>query len=142
MEGREDPEALAAYLKKVEDEAVARKQARRKGKKPGTPKKKQAKLIEFELPDTLVAGQAMTVKIPHRLPEDLGEQPVHVTLKAGSEEKRVSREVVKATGKGVLEIPFEIPAEIPDGVVSFSAFVGDEYAKNLQHISSDKVSVE
>lgn len=139
--GRNDPAVLNAYMEKVEAESAAR---RKGGKRKGADAlpKKQAKLIQFELPKTIVAGKALTIKIAHRFPEALSEQLVHVTLKAGPDEKRLAREVVKASGKGTVEVTFELPAEVPGKVVSFAAFAGEEFSKNLQHINSEKLSVE
>lgn len=139
FEGREDPATMAAYMEKVEAEAAARKAARRGGKRNA---QKQANLIRIRVPEKIVPGEMLSVKVPHQLPEDLGEQLVHVTFKAGPEQKRVDRKVVKASGKGVLEVEFDVPAEVPGGVIGFAAFVGEEFSKNLQHIQTKPVPVE
>ncbi len=139
--GRNDPAVLDAYMEQVEAEAAARKKGggRKSGESPG---KKQANLIRFEVPEAIPAGKKVRLKIPHRLPGDLGEQWVHVTLKAGPDGKRVAREVLKVSGNGVLEVGFEIPAEVPGGSVSFAAFVGEDFSKNLQHITIGPLPVD
>ncbi|MCB1232414.1 MAG: sulfatase [Verrucomicrobiae bacterium] len=140
FEGRQDPAALAAYMEKVEAEAQARKSAKRGGgKKDG---KKQANLIRIRLPETIEAGKTVTLKVPHQFPEELGEQVVQVTLKAGPDQKRVAREILKASGKGVLEVNFDVPAEVPGNVISFAAFVGKDYDENLQHLQTKSVPVK
>lgn len=148
FERRGSRSALDDYMTRVEAEALERRADRRKnkGRKNNRTKdvdggKKQSSLIEFDLPELVIAGAPVTVKVPHQLPDDLGEQSIHVTLKAGPENKRVGREVVKATGKGVLEVRFEVPAEVPGRVVSFAAFVGEEYQGSLQHISTKAIEV-
>ncbi len=142
FEGRKDVAALAAYMKKNEEDTAARKKVRKSKKGKAGSKKKRAKLIKFNLPDAVVAGQKVTVKIPHHFPKELGEQLIHVTLKAGPGLKQVDRKVVKASGDGVMEITFEVPASASGGAVAFAAFVGEEYSENLQHIGSQKISVK
>ena len=78
----------------------------------------------------------MTVRIEHRLPAALGEQVLTVTLKGGPDGQRIERKTVKASGKGTAEVNFDVPAEVPGGVVSFAAFVGEEFQSSLQHIQS------
>ena len=141
FEGRKDSAVLVAYMEKVDGEAAARNKAKKANRSKGK-KSKKVGLIKFDLPATISAGQSVKVKIPHTLSKELGEQLVHVTLKAGPDEKRVARKVAKARGKGVLEVDFEVPAELAGGVLSFAAFVGEDYSKNLQHIASKKIPVK
>ncbi len=47
--------------------------------------------------------------------------------------------MITATGKGTQKITFTLPAEIADKQISFSAFVGPDYANNLHHITSKPI---
>ena len=77
------------------------------------------------------------MRINHNLPAELGEQVLTVTIKGGSSAARLARKTVKARGNGVAEVTFDVPANVAGGVVSFAAFVGEDYQKSLQHIQSD-----
>ena len=147
---RQDAEFRQAYIDRGQKEADARRGAKKaRGKAKARAKGKQAKgkaaprkrsdLFKLELPESVKAGQSVTVKLRHHLPEALGEQMFHVTLKAGKNARRVDRKVVKATGEGVLEVTFNVPGDVPDNTVSFAAFVGEEYTKSLQYVQSDPV---
>ena len=95
----------------------------------------------MQTPQTVAAGKPVTVKVRHRLPENLGEQLVHVTLKGGPQGKRIVRKVVKAAGHGVLEVTFDVPGTVTGNVVRFAAFVGKDYDSSLQHLQSKSVPV-
>ena len=84
----------------------------------------------------------MTVKVHHDLEAELGPQLVHVTLKAGRQAKRVDRKVVEVSGSGVVEVTFELPADVPDDVVQIAAFIGQDYASSMQHIQTDPMPVK
>lgn len=139
----------AAYIERVEKEAAERNsgKARGKGRAKGKAKqaqaaplaKKRADLIALEVPESAKAGQAVTVKVRHHLPANLGEQLIHVTLKAGPNDQRVDRKIVKATGEGVLEVSFNVPKDVPGNTLRFAAFIGEDYGKSLQHLQSAAV---
>lgn len=76
------------------------------------------------------------------LSTDLEEQSIHVTLKAGPEAKRVDRKVLQATGQGEIEVAFDIPSTLAGSVVQFAAFIGKDYATNLQHLQTSPVKVQ
>ena len=57
----------------------------------------------------------------------LTEQKIHTTL---------------TQGKGELTVEFKVPATVTDGVIRFAAFVGDDYASNIQHYKTDPLKVK
>jgi N-sulfoglucosamine sulfohydrolase len=157
---RDDPAVREAYVAAQEKEARARRAAENKGRGGAGKKKAAAKapapgdarnapaaarrqtgLIAFALPEAVAAGRPVTVKIQHHLPADLGEQVLTVTLKGGAAGKRLDRKTVKAHGEGVTEVTFDVPAEVPDGVVSFAAFVGTDFPTSRQHIQAGPLPV-
>jgi len=133
---RTDPDLREDYVKAREQEAETRRKTRRGGKAPN---RSGAKLISWQLPDSVTPGKAVTVKVRHRLKADLGEQLLHVTLKGGKANTRIHREVVKVSGTGEADVVFQVPDPVPDGVVSFAVFIGEEFSKNLQHLVSGAV---
>ena len=140
---RDDPAAREAYVQQKEKEAEQRRSAKRKGKKQRVKRsaKRQANLIALEMPAVVAAGTEVTVKLQHKLAASLGEQLVHVTLKAGPEARRVDRKVLKIAGTGVAEVTFDVPSSVPGNIVRFAAFVGEDYASHLQHLQTDPVPV-
>ena len=133
-----------SYIKGLENRQVSRKD-RKAGNatmiKSGGEKEKAGALISFELPESVVHGQNAIVKLKHNLPADLGEKPVQVTLKSGGGE-RIERKEVKASGSGIVEVTFDIPAEVPGGKVSFAGLVGKSLQDSLQHLQSKPVPVK
>jgi len=139
---REDPAAREAYVLMKEKEADERRAKKRQAQRPARARKnKRSDLIGLELPKSAEAGKPLVVKINHKLSDELGEQMVHVTLKDGAQGKRVERKVVKVSGQGVVEVTFDVPATVADSVVHFAAFIGEDYAGNLQHIQSEPVPI-
>ena len=55
--------------------------------------------------------------------------------------KRLDRKVVEVSGSGMAEVTFELPADVPDNLVSFAAFIGKDYPGSLQHLQSDLIPV-
>ena len=123
FEGRSDPGVLKAYIDRVQAEANERRAKKRKAS--GTPK--QLKLIQVR---STREGNQLKVSIPHKLPADLGEQKVHVTLKANK--KRVERQILPIKKNGKSEVTFTIPDDHATAALSVAAFVGEEYGKHLQ----------
>ena len=70
---------------------------------------------------------------------DLGEKPVQVTLK-DAKGTRLKRVEVKASGEGVVEVSFDIPADVK--AVSFAGLVGTSIKDALQHLQSKPVKVQ
>lgn len=131
---RHHEDVVQAYMSKVEAESAARRSNRRQNKQKQKPRKR--KLI------TLIAEDDFTVTVRHRVPAELGTQKVHVTLKTGSQPRRLDRKVISVKGSGSVQVRFEVPADkVVDGVVSYAAFVGPDYASNLQHVSTKPIRV-
>jgi hypothetical protein len=148
---RADAKFRADYIQAQQAEATARKGKAKGvddeegGAKKAAPKKKAAakaatqragNLITFVLPETITAGKSVTVKLNHALPANLGEQVLTVTLKGGNGQ-RIDRKTVKASGNGVAEVTFAVPDSTRGGNVSFAAFVGEDFQKNLHYIQSE-----
>ena len=143
---RDDPAVRETYVAAQEKEADDRRAGGKKKNREATPKKKAAdsapapkkgaNLIEFALPESVAAGKPVTVKIEHKLPADLGEQVLTVTLKGGAGNQRLDRKTVTARGTGVAEVTFLVPADVPGGTVSFAAFVGADFTTSSQRVQS------
>lgn len=99
-----------------------------------------AKLIALALPETVFAGKAVTVKLEHNLPASLGPQVLTVTLKGGPDGQRLDRKTVKATGKGIAEVTFNVPASVPGNTVSFAAFVGEDFQTTPQRVQTAPIA--
>lgn len=141
---RDDPAVREAYVQQKEREADERRVQNRKAKKnnnQGRPKKR-SNLIKLEIPDTFQAGKPVTVKLLYKLSKDLGEQLVHITLKAGSQAKRVERKVIPVSGQGTARVTFELPARIPNGIIRFAAFIGKDYDNHIQHLQTKFIPVQ
>ena len=94
--------------------------------------------MQFKPAPSVTKSSETKIAIQHTLPQELGEQKLHVTLKDG-DGKRIDRKVVTISGKGLAEIEFDVPKI---DRVRFSAFVGEDYTSNLQHITSDPVTTK
>lgn len=144
---RQDPAFREAYVQAEQKEADERRsnkkgkgKAAKKGMRKGVAKsngKKADNLISWSLPETVVPGQAVVVKLEHHFPADLGEQTLQVTLKEGKSGKRVERKILKVSGEGKVEVSFKVPAQVADNTVRFAAFVGEEFTENLQYLQSN-----
>ncbi len=145
---RGDAKAREAYVVAQEAEADARSQGKRNKastkantkKSKGTPRVKNANLISFATPEATINGNQVTVFIKHKLPSDLGTQVLTVTFKGGTEGKRLDRKTITASGDGTAEVSFNVPVGASD-VVSFAAFVGDDFQTSVQHIQSTPITV-
>ena len=49
---------------------------------------------------------------------------------------------MKASGSGVIEVTFDIPAEVPGGKVNFAGLVGTSMKDSLELIQSKPVPVK
>jgi N-sulfoglucosamine sulfohydrolase len=140
---RDDVAVREKLMQQLEGKQLTKKEraeANRAAKKASEEAKPDA-LISLEVPDTITPGQKATVKIKHNFPADLGEKPVQVTLKGGGSE-RIERKEVKASGTGVIEVTFDIPAEVPGGKVSFAGLVGTGIKDALQHLQTKPIPVK
>ena len=142
---RDDREAMEKYMRRLEAESQERRAKTRRAKKtsegPQTrPRKTGTKLILLSTPRFVRRGQTVTLTVNHKIPPDLGEQLVHVTLKEQAG-KRIDRKVVKCRGTGDLEVSFAVPANPDLAKVVFAAFIGKDYPNCLQHIVSRPLQV-
>jgi N-sulfoglucosamine sulfohydrolase len=152
---RDDAAFREAYVSAQEQEAEDRRanKGRKRDKAKQAPDeeaaapaagkaKKRSDLIALVLPTAVTAGHSTVVKIEHRLPANLGEQKLHVTIKGGPDNQRLDRKIVPVSGNGVAEVRFEVPASVPADTVSFAAFVGEEFSVSLQHVQSGSFTVK
>ncbi|MCW0220348.1 MAG: sulfatase [Prosthecobacter sp.] len=151
---RADADYRENWMQELEKQTRSRKGAKGKGKaaamkkgqtkgqgQTGAKDRQAAKLISLEVPESVKPGQPATVKVTHSFPAELGEQTLLVTLK-GAQDARIERKTLKASGSGVLEVTFDIPAEVLGGKVSFAGLVGENINTALQHLQSRLVGVE
>ncbi len=141
---RDDPAAREAYVQQKEQEAQLRRKKRRsqaKRQSSTSRSRRRSDLIALQIPRTVAAGKPITVSVCHKLDAKLGEQSVHVTLKAGRNFKRVARKVVNVSGDGEIELTFRMPTDVPGNIVRFAAFIGDDYANRLQHLQTAPMKV-
>lgn len=139
---RDDAAFREEYMKQLEGKRMSKKErvtANRAVKNTADGAAKPGALIAFELPETVAAGQKATVKLKHTFPADLGAKPVQVTLK-DAKGTRLKRVEVKASGEGVIEVTFDIPADVK--AVSFAGLVGTSIKDALQHLQSKPVKVQ
>ena len=129
---RENAGFVEAYVQKLEKESSARR-----GNKP----KRKTGLIKWTLPKNIIPGQPVKLTLAHKIPKRLKEQLLHVTLKNGSG-KRIERKVLKASGTGEIEVQFDVPKDLQGNKVSFAAFIGAEFSKNLQLLNSKSIDLK
>ena len=140
---RDDAAFREQFVKQLESKQMTKPErvaANRAAKESSAPAKPDA-LIALEVPATITPGQPATVKLTHHFPADLGEKPVQVTLKGG-DNSRIERKEVKASGDGVIDVTFDIPATISGGKVIFAALVGTGIKDALQHLQTKPVAVK
>ena len=129
---RENAGFVEAYVQNLEKESSARR-----GNKP----KRKTGLIKWTLPKNITSGQPVKLTLAHKIPKRLKEQLLHVTLKDGSG-KRIERKVLKASGTGEIEVQFDVPKDLQGNKVSFAAFIGAEFSKNLQLLNSKSIDLK
>ena len=127
---REDRDFVEAYVQKLEKES-----AERRGKRQKNKPNQQRGLLKWTLPKSVIPGKPVKLIITHKIPKRLGEQLLHVTLKDGLG-KRIERKVLKTIGANELVVQFEVPKIVPGNKVSFAAFVGPDFSKNLRYLTS------
>lgn len=135
---RNDPAVREKIMQQFEsgqasgkDRKVA-KAAAKKSEKPDA-------LIALDVPDSVTPGQKATVKLKHNFPANFGERPVQVTLKDG-DNHRIERKEVKASGTGIIEVAFGIPADVKS--VIFAALVGTSIKDTPQHLQTKPIPVK
>lgn len=138
FQNREDADVREAYVVQKEQESVDRRAARKKQNANKPPIKKMQGVISMELPETMEAGKSLTVRVAHNLPENLGKQLLHVTIK-DAKNARIDRKVLEVSGEGFADVVFEVPTVVPGNGLIFAAFVGEEYDRHLEHITGGGV---
>ncbi len=133
---RDEPEKLEAYVLAKEKEASERSPRKQKPNR-----NRNLKFIELHLPKKSHPGGKFIVEIKHMLPKRLGDQKLHVTLKQGKQGHRVERKVISISGSGTAKVEFAVPDKVEDNQLHCAAFVGSEYAENLQHVQEGPVKV-
>lgn len=152
---RDDANAVSAYVDRVQAESDARRRARRSNQQRANRQnanrqqadqannrraRQDGRLFQLELPVEAKPGTAFIVVVKHALPEELGEQNFHVTLK-GADGNRVERIVKSGKGTGSLEVTFKLPENFESDGVIVSTFVGLDYSSNLLHRTDGPVAV-
>jgi len=134
---RGDPAFLNAYVEQKQAESDAR---RIMGQAHAKPAPKRDDLIALILPRSAMRGKSSFVTVHHTSPEELGKQKIHVTLKdaAGA---RIERKIQTVGGTGDAKFEFAIPDDANLKMVSFAAFIGEEFPVCLQHINSNNLPV-
>ena len=133
---REDSEFVSAWVDARQQESNDRRKrpAPNAGRRKQQPQAAEQNLIELTLPKSVTAGQLLTVPVQHHLPQTLGPQQLHVTLKDG-ENKRIERKVITIADDGTATVEFIVPADLESQKVFIAAFVGPEFAASLQHVN-------
>ena len=93
------------------------------------------------MPENITPGLPVKLTFAYKIPKRLDEQLLHVTLKDGLG-KRIERKVLKVSSTGEIEVDFDVPKDLQGNQVSFAAFVGAEYSKNLQHLTSKLINLK
>lgn len=137
---RHDRAYLARFMEDQEKISAQRATSNRSGATAEV--QKRSDLIKVHAPDKVVPGEIATLRVEFALPKSLGSQKLHVTLKGGSPARRIERQVVEIQGEGTRAIEFRIPQPVADGTIQFAAFVGADYARHLQHLSTRPQQVE
>ncbi|MFK7767549.1 MAG: sulfatase [Mariniblastus sp.] len=150
---RKNAGARKAYVDRVQAESNSRRALRRKkrnsgenknatGKRSAVQKNRRANKANRDL-FSLTANfknEKVSVIIAHKVPEKLGPQKFHVTLKDDSG-SRLDRKIETAKGAGKLEVSFELPTGYAKSTVNISAFIGEDYQTNLRHETIGPISI-
>lgn len=142
FENRDDKTLVSAYVDRVQAESDARRQNRRANNRNNANQQNaNQNLFKLTLPATASAGEEFVVVVEHKLPQRLGEQKFHVTLK-DADGNRIERIVESATGNGQLEVTFKLPESYSADSIIVSTFVGEVYQSNLLHRTKGPVPVD
>ena len=145
MEGSQDPvlevferRNEAAFVSDWVDRQQAESDLRRASKRKN--QRQNPKLFRLDVPERATRGRSFAVTVRHRLPEKLGEQSIHVTLK-DENGKRLERIVKTAAGNGRLVVTFQLPEQLETKTIQVAAFVGADYEHNMLHRAEGPVKV-
>lgn len=133
---KKDADFVARYMERVQKEADQRRSAKRKSR-PRTPPKRKRNIITLDSSSVTREGGKLIVAISHKVPRALDTQLLTVTLK-GKDGKRIERKHASISGAGTAQIAFDLQSAIREPQVSeqlsVAAFVGEDYASNIQHV--------
>lgn len=135
---RDNAQARNAYVSRVQAEADARRQSRRKPQAKNS--RRHRNLFQLRLPLDASTGEEFVVAVRYRIPVELGEQKLHVTLK-NEQGNRIERIVKSAEGNGELKVVFQIPQDLKGRSLNVSTFIGEEYSTNLLHKTEGPVPI-
>ncbi|OYP34584.1 sulfatase [Rhodopirellula sp. MGV] len=152
FDSREDDALVSEYVERKQAEADARRAGKNRGNRnreedaeesdeDETKPKQDRSLFRMNVPGQAKIGEDYVVVLRHRLPEDLGQQSFHVTLK-DDEGKRIERIVKEASGDGRLEFNFKVPESMAGKSVSVAAFVGESFQTNRLYLTKGDVKVD
>jgi len=141
---RGDAEFVSDYVTKKQAEADARRKAKAKSRpqRRNMARAKGRKLFSLLAPEQFTPGEPFTVTVAYTIPEDLGEQLFHVTLKDGADNKRIERKIVKAEGKGDMQVTFDVPRDLTAKSILVATFIGKDYPSCLQHVVTKPIPAE
>jgi N-sulfoglucosamine sulfohydrolase len=150
---RTDVAVREAYMAAQDERTRKSRQARQKrnAAAPSGAKTRQNRLrdaITVDLPASVTKGGTCNVVVHHKIPQALGTQKLHVTLKAASidpqvkTDERIHRDESTVTGTGKVTIEFKVPDSGKIAAVRVAAFIGDDYPSHLQHVISKPIPVK
>ena len=154
LAAHEDAATRDAYMAEQDERSRKMREAKRKRQQQAAAaaaKRQGRKLrdaISLELPADVGRGGKCSVLVYHRIPEALGAQKLHVTLKAASldpnskTDRRIHRDVLTVKGSGEARVEFAVPDSETLEAVRVAAFIGKDYPSNLQHLNSKLIPVK
>ncbi len=149
-----DDDSLREAYMAAEDERSNKARSRKQSKPAAAPNQGAAgrttlrDAISVDVPASATRGGVCSVVIRHRIPKELGDQKLHVTLKTvspggkQSAGQRIHREVVTIAGAGEASVDFSVPSSTTADAVCVAAFVGEDFTTNLQHVNSPPIKVQ
>lgn len=141
---REDAAFREQFMQQLEAKQMNKKQrneVRKAAKTSAGSASVVGELISLELPTGITAGQKVSLKLKHSLPDELGEKPIQITLK-GSNNERLERQEIRVRGSGEVDVTFDIPSTVSSGQVSFAGLVGKSIQDALEHLQSKPLRVK
>jgi N-sulfoglucosamine sulfohydrolase len=145
---RNDADFVASWMAAQEQVADARRNKKQRAKRgsnqtAGGSGRLDAgqNLIRLQLPQSFAAGAPIAIHVRHKLPKQIGEQQLTVTIKNSTDGQRLDRKSVTISGAGVAVLEFTIPATDVAQRIQVAAFVGKDFASRLQHLQSRPIAV-